>query len=402
MMIQTAAALAARTDVSTACRVLGIPRSTLYRMRQPVSPTPASGTQRAQPARALCDDEKQAVRTLLNSVRFQDRSPRQVYAALLDEGEYLCHWRTMYRILDEYQEVRERRNQLRHPVYAKPELLATGPNQLWSWDITKLRGPAPWTYDYLYVMLDVFSRYVVGWLLAERESAALAGELTAAACTKQAIQPGQLTIHADRGSAMLAKSMTLLMSDLGVNKSHSRPHVSDDNPYSEAQFRTLKYSPGYPDRFGSLADARQWSQTFFTWYNQEHHHTSLGLLTPADVHYGRAAQKLAQRQGVLRQAYSAHPERFVNGLPTTTTLPTAVWINPPSPAAWSQTPSPVPLVNQHLDEAQDATTLGAADAEDRATLESDLSADIGDGVAGQGHRALPTPAGPDATLSRKR
>ena len=322
--------LAQITGVTTACRVLTIPRSSLYRARHPEQKTAAPNNQRAKPARALSDEEKDEVRNVLNSERFQDQSPRQVYAALLDEDEYLCHWRTMYRVLDEHQEVRERRNQVRHPAYAKPELLATGPNQLWSWDITKLRGAVTWTYYYLYVMLDVFSRYVVGWLLAERESADLAQELTAAACTKQQIEPGQLTIHADRGSAMIAKSMALLMSDLGINKSHSRPHISDDNPYSEAQFRTLKYSPGYPDRFGSLADARQWCEHFFTWYNQEHHHTSLGLLTPADVHYGRAQETLAQRQVVLQRAYAARPDRFVNGPPTTPRLPTAVWINRPS------------------------------------------------------------------------
>jgi putative transposase len=278
----------------------------------------------------LSDKERDRVRSILNSERFQDQSPRQVYAALLDEDEYLCHWRTMYRVLNKHNEVRERRNQLRHPTYSKPELLATGPNQLWSWDITKLRGPVTWTYYYLYVMLDVYSRYVVGWLLAERESAVLAQELTAAAYSKQEIEAGQLTIHADRGSAMIAKSMALLMSDLGVNKSHSRPHVSDDNPYSEAQFRTLKYSPGYPNRFGSLHDARQWCQRFFAWYNREHHHSGLALLTPADVHYGRAKERLSQRQVVRQRAYRAHPERFVNGAPATPMLPAAVWINPPT------------------------------------------------------------------------
>jgi putative transposase len=321
--------LAQTSGVTTACQVLGIPRSSLYRVRKPACRAKSPLAPRAQPARTLDESERSTVRDVLNSERFADRSPREIYATLLDEGVYLCHWRTMYRILAEHGEVQERRNQLRHPLYARPELLATGPNQLWSWDITKLRGPATWSYYYLYVMLDVFSRYVVGWLLAERESAQLAEELTAAACAKQEIQPGQLTIHADRGSAMVAKSMALLMSDLGVSKSHSRPHVSDDNPYSEAQFRTLKYSPGYPDRFGSLADARQWSQTFFTWYNQEHHHTALGLLTPADVHYERSAAILAQRQTVLQRAYAAHPERFVKGAPALPPLPAAVWINPP-------------------------------------------------------------------------
>jgi putative transposase len=331
--MQAVAELAQKTGMVAACRSLNIPRSSLYRVRQaeqsPEPVEPASQRQRPQPVRALSDEEKAQVRTVLNSERFVDQSPREVYATLLDEGIYLCHWRTMYRVLDEHQEVRERRNQLQHPVYAKPELLATARNQLWSWDITKLRGPVTWTYYYLYVMLDVFSRYVVAWMLAERESAALATELTAAACANQGIEPGQLTIHADRGSPMVAKTMSLLMSDLGVSQSHSRPHVSDDNPYSEAQFRTLKYRPDYPDRFGSLMDARAWCERFFAWYNQDHHHTSLHLLTPADVHYGRADEKLVQRQQVRQHAYAAHPERFVKGVPTTPTLAQAVWINPP-------------------------------------------------------------------------
>jgi len=241
----------------------------------------------------LSETEKTQVRDLLNSERFQDQPPREVYATLLDEGQYHCSWRTMYRILDEHAEMRERRNQLRHPVYQRPELLATGPKQLWSWDITQLRGPAKGQFYYLYVILDVFSRYVPGWLIAERESAELAEELIAETCHKQSIAAAQLTLHADHGSPMIAKPMAQLLADLGVQKSHSRPHVSNDNPYSEAQFRTLKYCPTYPDRFGSVADARQWGQEFFTWYNDEHHHTGLALLTPADVHHGRAAARLA-------------------------------------------------------------------------------------------------------------
>ena len=255
-----------------------------------------------------------------------------MYAALLDQGEYLCSWRTMYRILHEHGEVKERRNQLRRPVYRRPELLATGPNQLWTWDITKLRGPVKWQYYYLYVMLDVYSRCVVGWLLAECESAQLAKELIATCCARHQIEPGQLTIHADNGSAMQAKSVALLLADLGVTKSHSRPGVSNDNPFSEAQFKTLKYAPGYPDRFGCLADARQWAQAFFTWYNHDHHHTGIGLFTPADVHTGRAAELWHQRQAVMQQAYAAHPERFVRGPSVPPALPAAVWINPPQPA----------------------------------------------------------------------
>jgi putative transposase len=254
----------------------------------------------------------------------------------MDEGQYLCSWRTMYRILDENREVRERRNQLRHPNYTKPELLATGPNQLWSWDITKLLGPTKWTYYYLYNILDVFSRYSVGWLIAERESASLAEELIAASCVRQGILPGELTIHADRGSSMTSKPVALLMADLGVTKTHSRPHVSNDNPYSEAQFKTLKYRPDYPERFGCQPDARNWAGEFFHWYNYEHHHSGIGLLTPADVHFGRAQAVLDQRQQVLQIAYQKNPERFVKGVSIPAQLPLAVWINPPKAAVTAE------------------------------------------------------------------
>lgn len=330
-MMNACAELAPVTGLAEACRILEIPRSSLYRLRQPAGESPKPARDRPKPPRALSEAEKESVRSVLNSERFQDQTPREVYATLLDEGTYLCHWRTMYRILDEHKEVRERRNQLRHPVYTKPELLATAPNQLWSWDITKLRGSVKLSYYYLYVMLDIFSRYVVGWMVAEQESAALAEELIATACFNQQIAPDQLTIHSDRGAPMTAKPIAVLMSDLGVTKSHSRPHVADDNPYSEAQFRTLKYCPTYPDRFGSLQDSRRWCRTFFNWYHQEHHHTALALLTPTDVHYGRTDERLAQRQVVLQQAFQAHPERFVQGEPTPAQLPNAVWINRPVP-----------------------------------------------------------------------
>jgi putative transposase len=279
--------------------------------------------------RALPLAEKEIVRQELNSERFSDQAPREVFATLLDEGTYLCSWRTMYRILDENKEVRERRNQLRHPNYTKPELLATKPNQLWSWDITKLLGPTKWTYYYLYNILDVFSRYSVGWMIAERESASLAEALIAATCVRQNIQLGQLTIHADRGSSMTSKPVALLMADLGVTKTHSRPHVSNDNPFSESGFKTLKYRPDYPERFGCLADARSWAGEFFRWYNYDHHHTGIGLLTPADVHFGRAHKVLDQRQQVLYAAYQKNPERFVKGVSIPAQLPSAVWINPP-------------------------------------------------------------------------
>jgi putative transposase len=256
-----------------------------------------------------------------------------VYATLLDAGQYLCSERTMYRVLAAHQEVRERRNQLRHPHYTAPELLARRPNELWSWDITKLLGPAKWTYFYLYVMLDVFSRYVVGWMVAHRESATLAERFIQETCGRPGIDRGQLTLHADRGPAMISKPVALLLADLGVTKTHARPHVSNDNPFSEAQFKTLKYRPAFPARFGSIQDARAHGQTFFPWYNTKHRHSGLGLLTPHDVHYDHADQRVAARATVLATAYAAHPERFPGGLPQPPTRPTEVWINPPATRA---------------------------------------------------------------------
>jgi putative transposase len=340
-MIQLTEQLTLTTSVTTACHTLGLPRSALYRARQPrpsasVVAPPGAG-------RALSPSETAQVRDTLNSERFQDDAPREVYATLLDENTYLCSVSTMYRILRENKEIQERRNQLRHPAYAKPELLATAPRQVWTWDITKLLGLVKWSYFYLYVLLDLFSRYVVGWLLAERESAELAQTLIAEACTRENIQPNQLTIHADRGGPMIAKPLALLLTDLGVTESHSRPHTSNDNPFSEAQFKTLKYQPDFPERFGSRADAHTWACGFFPWYNNDHHHTGLGLMTPAAVHSGQAAQLWQKRQDVLSQAYLAHPARFVTGHPVPPALPTAVWINPPKPAeagAAPQGPAP--------------------------------------------------------------
>jgi putative transposase len=327
-LIASVEQLAESVSLWQACQALAVPRSGFYRQRQVTQPLAAPAP--VVSPRALQPTEKAEVRQVLNSERFADQTPREVYATLIDEGKYLCSWRTMYRILDENQEVRERRNQLRHPHYTKPELLATQPNQLWSWDITKLLGPTKWTYYYLYNILDVFSRYAVGWLIAERESASLAEALIAATCVRQGIQPGQLTIHADRGSSMSSKPVALLMADLGVTKTHSRPHVSNDNPFSEAQFKTLKYRPDYPERFGCQTDARTWAGEFFRWYNYEHHHSAIGLLTPADVHFGRAQTILDQRQYVLHAAYLKNPERFVKGVSIPTQLPAAVWINPPN------------------------------------------------------------------------
>jgi putative transposase len=314
-----------------ACRALGVSRATVYRRRQsrPVREP------RPQPPRALSGAERDAILAELHHPRFVDLAPAEVYATLLDEGRYLGSLRTMYRVLAATQEARERRPQLRH-VAPKPELLATRPNEVWSWDITKLLGPAKWTYYYLYVILDIFSRYVVGWMVAHQESAALAGRLIAATCVKQAIGPSQLTIHADRGSSMTSKPVALLLADLGVTRTHSRPHVSNDNPFSEAQFKTLKYRPEFPARFGSLEDARAFCQPFFTWYNTAHRHGGIGLLTPAMVHDGHAEVVRARRAEVLAAAYAAHPERFVRQPPQPPALPLAVWINPPPP---SETPA---------------------------------------------------------------
>ena len=311
--------------VLAACAALAMSRATFYRRRSPTPPAPARPT----PARALSTDERAQVLAVLHSERFVDKAPRQVVAALLAEGHYLCSPRTMYRLLEAAGEIRERRDQLRHPSYAKPELLATGPNQVWSWDISKLKGPAKWTHYHLYVVLDIFSRYVVGWMVAARESAALAQELITEACAREGIEPGQLTIHADRGSPMKAKSTAMLFADLGVTKSHSRPYVSDDNPFSEAQFKTLKYRPELPDIFGSLVDARQRVAPLLHWYNEEHYHSGLALLTPSDVHHGRAAAIIEARQRVLDLAHAAHPERFVSGAPVHQQPPEEVWINRP-------------------------------------------------------------------------
>jgi putative transposase len=280
---------------------------------------------------ALSQEEEQEVLDTLHSERFQDKAPQEVYATLLDEGTHLCSVRTMYRILDKNQEVKERRQQVSRAHYVKPELLATGPNQVWSWDITKLKGPAKWTYFYLYVILDIFSRYVVGWMVAERESSILAQDLIAQTCQKQGIVEGQLTIHADRGASMRSKPVAHLLSDLGITKTHSRPYTSNDNPYSESQFRTLKYCPEFPERFGSIQDSRSFCCPFFTWYNNEHKHSGISLFTPAVVHYGQAEEVIASRNQVLEQAYLSKPHRFKYEKPEHPPVPTEAWINKPKP-----------------------------------------------------------------------
>jgi putative transposase len=321
--------LAIDVGTSAACQVLWMPRASYYWHRRKASAPAVAASPRPSPPRALDRAERETVLARLHEERFQDRSPAAVYATLLDEGEYLCSISSMHRLLKQHGETRERRDQRTHPPYKKPELLATAPNQLWSWDISKLLGPAKWTYFYLYVILDVFSRYVTGWMVAYRESAELAKRLIEESCNKQRIPPGQLTLHADRGTSMSSKPVAFLLADLGVTKTHSRPHVSNDNPYSESQFRTLKYRPEFPDRFGCIQDSRAFCQGFFRWYNGEHRHSGLGLLTPAMVHYGQAQNVLRKRQEVLDVAYQLHPERFVRSAPKPPVLPSEVWINKP-------------------------------------------------------------------------
>jgi putative transposase len=343
--------------VARACEAVGVARASFYRQprrhggpladrsgpsprhegaageRSELSVSGASAAVDRGHPRALSVGERAAVLDVLHAPRFQDAAPAAVYAALLDEGTYLASERTMYRLLAAEGETRPRRAQLVHPAYAKPELLATAPNRVWSWDITKLLGPAKWTYFYLYVILDIYSRYVTGWMVAHREHADLAERLLAETIAKQEVPAGQLTIHADRGSSMTSKPVAFLLADLGVTKTHSRPHVSNDNPYSEAQFKTLKYRPGFPDRFASIEEARAFCQDFFRWYNAEHRHSGVGLMAPEVVHYGQAQDAYDARAQVLATAYAAHPERFVRQVPRPPQLPTAAWINPPKPSS---------------------------------------------------------------------
>ena len=285
---------------------------------------------RPRPPLALSIAEQNLLLGLLDSERFTDVAPAAVFATLLDEGRYHGSIRTMYRLLATQNQSGERRRQRTHPLYAKPELLAIRPNEVWSWDITKLKGPAKWTCFHLYVILDIYSRYVVGWLLASRESAELAEQLIADTVEKENIAPGTLTLHADRGTSMRSKPVAALLIDLEVAKTHSRPHVSDDNPYSEAQFKTLKYRPDFPARFPTIEAARAHCEVFFPWYNDEHRHSGLGLHTPTDVHHGHADAVRDERATVLTAAYAAHPERFVRKPPEPPEIPSAAWINPPT------------------------------------------------------------------------
>jgi putative transposase len=329
---QAIALMAPRVGTRAACAAAGVAQASWYR-RHRASPAPARRApvphrDRPQP-RALAPAERAAILAALHAERFADLAPAEVWAILLDEGTYLGSLSTFYRLLRAAGETRERRAQATHPAAVKPELVAAGPNRVWSWDITKLHGPAKWTCYYLYVILGIYSRYAAGWMVATRESAALAEKLIAATCAKQGITAGQLTIHADRGSSMTSKPVAFLLADLGVIQSHSRPRVSNGNPYSEAQFKTLKYRPGFPARFGSIEAARAHCQAFFPWYNTEHRHSGLGLHTAAAVHHGTAAAVQSSRAAVLAAAYRQHPERFVRKPPAPPRLPSTSWINPP-------------------------------------------------------------------------
>ena len=331
--MKAAAELAGQVGVKPACDALGVCGATFYRRLRPMTghqqPSPT-------PARALSEKEQDEVFDILCSQRFVDRSPAEVVATLVDEGVYLCSERTMYRVLASRAAVQERRPQRTHPEYKKPELMATGPNQVWSWDITRLLGPKKWSYFYLYVILDIFSRYAVGWMVADRENSALAGRLIQQSCLKYGVQPRVLTLHSDRGAPMTSQCTAQLLADLGVTRSLSRPQVSDDNPFSEAQFKTLKYHPSFPGRFDDQGQAKNFCRSFFPWYNAEHRHGGISMLTPEQLHFGLADEIIARREAVLRAAWAAHPDRFVSGEPKPKPLPEAVWINPPTPTLPTQ------------------------------------------------------------------
>ena len=319
--------LAGTVGVVPACRALGVARASVYRHRTP--PRPRRDAARRRSPRALAPEERAHVLATLHEDRFVDQAPAAVYASLLEEGRYLCSQRTMYRLLHGAGEVRERRRQRRHPRAEPPRLVATAPNQVWTWDITRLAGPRTWGTYPLYVVLDLFSRYVVAWMVATRESAGRARRLIQAACRKQAIEPGQLTLHQDRGAPMTAKTFSQLLVDLEILASYSRPRTADDNPYSESQFKTVKYAPTYPGRFADPEQARTYFRSFFLWYNTRHRHSGLGLLTPEAVHHGRAEELQSARQRILEDACTRHPERFVKGPPEAPKIPAEVWINPP-------------------------------------------------------------------------
>jgi putative transposase len=329
-MIDLSIAASSDHSPTVACKAFGVSKATFYRHRAPQAP---EDEKTLRHPRRLTEEEDQSVLSTLNSERYMDESIPEVYAELLDQGTYLCSQRTMYRVLEANQAVRERRDQRRHPEYTKPELLATAPNQVWSWDITKLKGPRKWSYFYLYVIMDIYSRCVVGWMVAGREWASLAERLIMETCEKQGIAKDQLTIHADRGTSMRSKLVAQLMADLGITKTHSRPHTSNDNPYSEAQFKTLKYHHTFPKSFGCIEDAQAYLRGFFQWYNLGHKHSGIGYVTPQSLHSGEAHGIREKRRDVLALAFEKHPERFVKGLPQPPTIPAAAWINKPKEIA---------------------------------------------------------------------
>jgi putative transposase len=325
------AGLEAVTSTKAACALLGASRATIYRHRRPPTVRPAAP--RPAPANKLTEAERQRILTVLRSEEYCDLAPAQVWARLLDDGIYLCSISTMYRLLAIAGENRERRRQRTHPARKRPELIARRPNQVWSWDITKLQGPERGIYYELFVIIDIFSRYVVGWMVSPAETGELAEAFIADALARHQVPPGQLTVHADRGTSMTSKPVAQLLVDLGVARSHSRPHVSNDNPYSEANFKTLKYCPAFPGRFGSIEDARAFCAVFFDYYNHVHRHAGIGLHTPASVQYGTAGEVRTQRAATLDAAYAANPARFRHRPPTPPKLPTVAWINQPSPEA---------------------------------------------------------------------
>ncbi len=308
----------------TLCTALDVSRSTLRRRRQGIVAGSGPVKRRSTPRRALSEQERAQVLALLHSERFTDVAPASVYATLLDENLYVCSVSTMYRLLRTNDEVRERRRIARHPEYEKPELMATAPRQVFSWDITKLRGPHKGEWLALLVMLDIFSRFIVGWMLVRRANAELASHSIAQTLEREGIKPGQAVVHADRGAEMTAQPVCFLLDTLGVTRSHSRPHVSDDNPYSESQFKTLKYRRDFPDRFASYEHAQAFMAEFVPWYNEQHRHSGIAMLTPASVHHGHADRVLATRHHVLKTAYENHPERFVRGEPKRAVLPSTV------------------------------------------------------------------------------
>lgn len=344
-----ARSIAPDVGIKTACAVLGIARATFYRRQ-----TPRIVRDKQKSIRALSADERTEILEVLYSERFTDASPAEICATLLDEGVYLCSVRTMYRILHEENAVRERRAIRHHPVRAVPRLVARGPRELWSWDITKIRGPQRRIYYQLYVILDVYSRMVVGWLLAETESGSLAEKLITETLSKEGIERDQLTLHSDGGPAMRSRTVAEMLSDLGVVKSRSRPRVSNDNPFIEAHFKTMKYCPLFPGSFASLSEAREFFRLFFAWYNEEHHHSGIAMMTPAQVHRGLVEEVVATHQAALDVSYHAHPERFPGGPPKAKRPPAEVWINRPTKevpvnGVGESLPTPYPAENASVE-----------------------------------------------------